>query len=75
MDRRGVLLLRASVGVVFVWFGALKLIPEASPAVELIVSTYPFLPAPVFVPFVGCWEIVIGVGFVTGRFVRVTVGP
>lgn len=73
MDRRGVLLLRVAVGVVFVWFGALKLVPETSPAAGLIVSTYPFLPATLFVPFVGCWEIVIGLGFVTGRFVRVTV--
>ena len=73
MDRHGVLLLRVAVGVVFAWFGALKLFPGASPAAGLITSTYPFLPAPLFVPFVGCWEIVIGLGFVTGRFLRVTV--
>lgn len=73
MDRHGVLLLRVAVGVVFAWFGALKLFPGASPAAGLMVSTYPFLPAPLFVPFVGGWEIVIGIGFVTGRFLRVTV--
>ena len=73
MDRYGVLLLRVAVGVVFVWFGALKLFPGASPATGLIVSTYPFLPAALFVPFVGCWEMVIGLGFVSGRLLRVTV--
>ena len=73
MDRHGVLLLRVAVGVVFVWFGALKLFPGASPAAGLIVSTYPFLPARLFMSFVGCWEVVIGVGFMTGRFLRITV--
>ena len=73
MDRHGVLLLRVAVGVVFVWFGALKLVPGASPATGLIVSTYPFLPARLFVSFVGCWEVVIGLGFLTGRFLRVIV--
>ena len=73
MDRHGVLLLRVAVGVVFIWFGALKLLPGASPATGLIVSTYPFLPERLFVSFVGCWEAVIGLGFLTGRFLRVTV--
>jgi uncharacterized membrane protein YkgB len=73
MDRHGVLLLRVAVGLVFVWFGALKLIPGASPATGLIVSTYPFLPERLFVASVGCWEVVIGLGFVTGRLLRVTV--
>ena len=73
MDRHGVLLLRVAVGVVFVWFGALKLFPGASPATGLIVSTYPFLPERLFVASVGCWEVVIGLGFVTGRLLRVTV--
>ena len=73
MDRYGVLSLRVAVGVVFVWFGALKLFPGASPATGLIVSTYPFLPERLFVSFVGCWELVIGLGFMTGRFLRITV--
>ncbi len=73
MDRHGVRLLRATIGVVFVWFGALKLVPGASPAAGLIVSTYPFLPPGLFLPFLGCWEMAIGVGYLTGRLLRVTV--
>lgn len=73
MDRYGVLSLRVAVGLVFMWFGALKLFPGASPATGLIVSTYPFLPERLFVSFVGCWELVIGLGFMTGRFLRITV--
>lgn len=73
MDRHGVRLLQAAIGLVFVWFGALKLVPGASPAVGLIVSTYPFLPPGLFLPFLGCWEIAIGAGYLTGRLLRVTV--
>ena len=73
MDRHGVRLLRVTIGVVFIWFGALKLFPGASPAAGLIVSTYPFLPPGLFLPFLGCWEMAIGLGYLTGRFLRVTV--
>jgi len=73
MDRHGVRLLRVTIGVVFIWFGALKLFPGASPAAGLIVSTYPFLPPALFLPFLGCWEMAIGAGYVTGRLLRVTV--
>ena len=73
MDRHGVRLLRVTIGVVFIWFGALKLFPGASPAAGLIVSTYPFLPPGLFLPFLGCWEMAIGLGYLTGRLLRVTV--
>ena len=73
MARHGVPLLRVTIGLVFVWFGALKLFPGASPAANLMVSTYPFLPPRLFLSVVGCWEIAIGVGYLSGRFLRVTV--
>lgn len=73
MSRHGVPLLRVTIGVVFIWFGALKLFPGVSPAEGLIVSTYPFLPPALFLPFLGCWEIAIGLGYLSGRLLRVTV--
>lgn len=73
MARHGVSLLRISVGIVFVWFGALKLVPGVSPAAELIATTFPFMPARLFIPFVGVWEVAIGLGYLSGRFVRITV--
>ena len=73
MARHGVTALRLAVGVVFVWFGALKLFPGTSPAVALITDTFPFLPERWFIPLLGAWEIAIGLGYLSGRFIRVTV--
>jgi uncharacterized membrane protein YkgB len=73
MARYGVVLLRISVGVVFFWFGALKLIPGASPAEPLIRDSLPFLPMNLFIPFLAIWEMIIGLGFMTGKFMRLTI--
>lgn len=73
MARTGIVLLRISIGVVFLWFGALKLIPDASPATDLIRDSITFLPPDLFIPFLGLWEMIIGLGFLTGRFLRLTI--
>jgi len=73
MAKMGITLLRVSVGIIFVWFGALKLVPGLSPAEGLIRATLTFLPMDVFVPFLGIWEMVIGLGFISGRFMRATI--
>lgn len=73
MARYGIVFLRISVGIVFFWFGALKLIPGASPAEDLIRSSLPFLPMNLFIPFLAVWEMVIGLGFITGKFMRLTI--
>ncbi len=73
--RNSVLLLRLAVGIVYVWFGALKLFPNASPAEPLIRGTYNFLPADLltaFVIFIGVFEIIIGLLFLVGRLPRLT---
>lgn len=73
MADHGLLLLRISMGVVFFWFGALKLIPGFSPAEGLIRETLPFLPMNLFLPFLAVWEMAIGLGFITGKFMRLTI--
>lgn len=65
--------LRISMGIVFVWFGALKLIPGLSPAEPLIHATLWFLPVEYFVPVLAIWEVLIGIGFITGKFQRATI--
>jgi putative oxidoreductase len=63
-------LLRISLGIVFVWFGALK-VAGASAVGGLVAATVPFLDSAWFVPALGVVEIVIGLAFATGRLLRV----
>ncbi len=73
MAKNGITILRFSIAVIYIWFGALKFIPGASPAEALIRDTLPFLPMDLFIPFLALWEVAIGVGFLTGKFMRITI--
>lgn len=52
-------LLRISLGVVYVWFGILKMI-GASPIADMVASMLPFLPKDVAVIGLGAVEVVLG---------------
>jgi uncharacterized membrane protein YkgB len=73
MAQRGITVLRIALGLVFVWFGGLKLVPGLSPAEDLVRATVPFLPGHLFLPVLAIWEIVIGLGFLTGWALRFTI--
>lgn len=73
MARAGIPILRIALGVIFIWFGALKLVPGLSPAEDLVVATVPFVPGRLFMPVLAVWEMAIGLGFVTGRALRFTI--
>jgi uncharacterized membrane protein YkgB len=73
MARYSITFLRISIGVVFIWFGALKFSPGMSPAEDLVQATMPFLPPTLFLTFLALWEMAIGIGFVSGRFTRATI--
>ena len=60
MDQHGRFLLRISLAIVFIWFGLLKPF-GLSPAEELVKNTVYWIPADVFVPILGWWEVAIGV--------------
>ena len=62
------LLLRASLGVTFVWFGGLKLAGEPTLPASLIAAITPFLDPDVSVPLVGAFEVVLGLGLLIGRW-------
>ncbi|MDQ4145314.1 MAG: hypothetical protein M3198_16545, partial [Actinomycetota bacterium] len=62
--------LRASLGVVFVWFGALE-IAGVTPVTDLVANTVYWLDASSFVPLLGAFEILVGLGLVTGLLMRV----
>ena len=77
LARLGVPVLRIGLGVVFLWFGALKFFPGASPAEALAARTIEVMsfglvgPA-VSLPVLAAWESLIGLGLLTGRFLRAT---
>lgn len=76
LARYSVTLLRIGMGVVFVWFGALKFFPGLSPATDLALRTidaltFGLLPANVAIILLATLETVIGIGFLTGKFTRV----
>ncbi|SOD98211.1 DoxX family membrane protein [Blastococcus haudaquaticus] len=64
-------LLRLALAVVFVWFGALKLV-GSSPVHDLIAQTLPFLDAGLTVPALGVVEIVLGLVLAAGVLPRIT---
>lgn len=73
MATYGITFLRISMGIVFFWFGALKLVPDLSPAENLIRESITFLPMTLFLPFLAIWEMAIGLGFITGKYMRLTI--
>jgi uncharacterized membrane protein YphA (DoxX/SURF4 family) len=73
MARYGLIILRFGLGVIFIWFGALKLVPGLSPAEDLVRNTVYFVDPDLFQPVLAVWEILIGLGFLTGRFLRLTI--
>lgn len=72
MDRHGIRLLRWSVGIVFVWFGALKTV-GMSPAQELVARTVYWFPPEVFIPILGWWEVLIGLGLLVRPLARLAI--
>jgi len=62
-------MLRASLGLVFVWFGALK-ISGQTPVSDLVADTVYWLDAGWFVPLLGIFEVVVGIGLLIGRGLR-----
>ena len=72
MARYGLIILRLGLGIVFFWFGALKLVPGLSPAEELVRNTTYFVDPDLFLPVLVIWEMVIGLGLIFGRFMRIT---
>ena len=63
--------LRISIGIVFLWFGLLKIF-NVSPVVYIIQASYSFLPTNAFVMFLGVWEVIVGAGLLFKKALRAT---
>jgi uncharacterized membrane protein YphA (DoxX/SURF4 family) len=77
MAAHGVTLLRVSLGVIFLWFGALKFVPDLSPAEALAgraveAVSFGLVPPRVSVPLLAAVECLIGLGLLTGVALRAT---
>jgi uncharacterized membrane protein YphA (DoxX/SURF4 family) len=77
MARRGITLLRWSIGLIFIWFGALKIVPGMSPADQIatettVTLTFGLLSEDVARLALAGLELAIGIGLVAGWFLRIT---
>lgn len=61
-------MLRIAIGVVFVWFGALKLSND-TPVADFVANTLPWFNRVWLVPALGLFEVLIGLALMSGRFV------
>ena len=75
MRRYGILALRGSLGVIFIWFGLLKPLglSPAEPLVEATVRWLPLLRPEVWVSVIGWWEVAIGVAFLFRGTIRIAI--
>jgi putative oxidoreductase len=62
-------LLRLSLGIVFVWFGALK-VAGVTPVDDLVASVVYWVDPSWFVPVLGVFEVAVGAGLIIGRAMR-----
>lgn len=77
MAKHSLSFLRVSLGVIYLWFGVLKFFPGVSPAEKLAVDTMEALTLGLFPSgshafVLAGWESLIGIGLLTGRFMRLT---
>ena len=61
--------LQISLGIVFIWFGVLKVFGN-SPANDLIIKTVYWFNPDVFIPILGIWEATIGICLLFPSFIR-----
>ena len=72
MGKYGLLILRVCLGIIFLWFGVLKFFKGLSPAEELVRNTIYFMDPDIFIPILALWESIIGLGLITGKYMRLT---
>lgn len=58
MDKCGILFLKLSLAIIFIWFGIPKPL-NLRPAEELVKNTAYWFPPEYFVPILGWWEVLI----------------
>jgi uncharacterized membrane protein YkgB len=77
MARHGITFTRVALGIIFFWFGIIKFVPEWSPASDLAIRTIAKLTGDAIAPalslkILAAWEVLIGLGLLTGKLLRIT---
>ncbi|MEY4901566.1 MAG: hypothetical protein RLZZ190_293 [Actinomycetota bacterium] len=62
--------LQISLGIIFIWFGVLKIFGD-SPANDLITKTIYWFDPAIFIPVLGVWEAAIGICLIVPAFIRI----
>jgi uncharacterized membrane protein YphA (DoxX/SURF4 family) len=75
VNRSFLTLLRISIGIIYVWFGALKFFHGYSPAEDLAINTinkltFGLVPQPVNIVLLAIWECAVGLLLIVGIWVR-----
>ena len=73
MRENGTRLLRISLGIIFVSFGALKFFDGMSPAESLVRRTVYWMDPDLFIPILGGWEVLIGLGLLYRPAIRAAI--
>jgi uncharacterized membrane protein YkgB len=69
LAHEGVTTLRVGIGLLYLWFGGLKVI-GSGPARHLIESFVSVMPGSILLPAIGTLEIAIGIAFISGWGMR-----
>lgn len=76
--KRWLIILRISIGIIYLWFGALKFFPGVSPAQDLAIETIHLLTFKLIRPelsllLLAIWETVVGVMMIIGLYTKLAV--
>lgn len=75
VSQRNLSLLRISIGIIYIWFGALKFFHGYSPAEDLAINTiqkltFGLLSSEFMILALATWECMLGIILVSGKFLK-----
>ena len=75
VNRNALSLLRISIGIIYLWFGALKFFHGYSPAEDLAINTinkltFGIIPEPLNIILLAVWECALGILLISGKWLR-----
>jgi len=72
MEKHSLNIMRVALAIVYIWFGALKVI-GMSPAENLVEQTVFWFKPEIFVPVLGICEVIIGIGLLIKKMIPYTI--